>query len=201
MTTSRAERTSRGLVVAALASFVAIFSHTVADGGSVPVLGVVLALVFAAPVCIALTGRRLSWVRLSTAVALSQFAFHGLLVAGLGGGSFSFGGAAHLHRAGVIAQRLASDAPSSVLHADHGGGAMWIAHACAALVTVLAIGAGERALVAILGLGRLRRVAALLDWAPRAVGAPRPLLAAWRRTAPRLAVLTEMRRRGPPLAA
>ncbi len=78
---------------------------------------------------------------------------------------------------------------------------MWIAHACAAVLTVLAIGVGERALVAILGLARLQRVAALFDWSPRPEGDPRPVLAAWRFIAPRLTSLTEMRRRGPPRAA
>ena len=201
MTSSRAERTSRGLVVAAVATFVAVFSHAVADGGSVPVLGVLLALAFAVPVCVALAGRKLSWIRLALAVVASQFAFHGLLLIGLGGGSFAFGSAAHLHDSRALAQRLAVDGSEMVLHSDHAGGAMWLAHACAAVVTVLAIGVGERALIAILGLGRLRRVAALLRWAPAAHGDPRPLLAAWRFTAPRLTSLTELRRRGPPRAA
>lgn len=201
MTSSRAERTSRGLVVAAVASFAAIFSHAVADGGSVPVLGVLLALVFAVPVCVALAGRSFSWSRLALAVAASQFAFHGLLVIGLGGGSFTFGAAAHLHDAGSLAQRLAAEGSSVLPHGDHADGAMWIAHACAAVVTVLAIGAGERALIAILGLGRLRRVAELLRWAPSVDRVPRTPLAAWRSGAPHLTTLSDMRRRGPPQAA
>ncbi|GAA2186916.1 hypothetical protein GCM10009786_09600 [Leucobacter alluvii] len=201
MTSSRAERTSRGLVVAAIASFIAVFSHAVADGGSVPVLGLLLALVFSAPVCIALAGRRLSWTRLALAVGASQFAFHGLLSLGLGGGSFALGAGGHQHELVQSAQVLPFGGAEAAVHLEHGGHAMWIAHACAAVLTVLAIGVGERALVAILGLARLQRVAALFDWSPRPEGDPRPVLAAWRFIAPRLTSLTEMRRRGPPRAA
>lgn len=166
-----------------------------------PVLGILLALVFSAPVCIALEGRKFSWTRLALAVGASQFAFHGLLTLGLGGGPFVLGAGGHRHEPGGAVQPLPLGSADTVLHLEHAGHTMWIAHACAAVMTVLAIGVGERALFAILGLSRLRLIAALFDWAPRTEGDPRPVLAAWRFTAPRLTSLTEMRRRGPPQAA
>lgn len=205
MLSTRADRTGRGVAAAAIATFVAAFSHSVANAEPAPVLGVLLALVCAVPVCIALAGRTLSWVRLACAIGISQFAFHGLLQMGLGGGAFSVGSATHAH--GAATQALlsgASEADSAAgvaSHAGHTSAAMWFAHVLAAVITVLAVGAGERALVAILGLGRLRRVAELFAWLPAFAGARRAPLAIWHFTGASLACLAEIRRRGPPLAA
>lgn len=204
MESTRGERAGRGLIAAGVATFVAAFSHSLADGSPAPLLGVLLALVLAAPVCVALAGRSLSWARLSIAVGASQFAFHGLLLVGLGEGSFGWpaSGAAHLHAAAAaMTSTAASPALEAVAHTEHATPAMWIAHVCAAVITVLALGAGERAVVAILGLVRLARVSALLRWSPRAFGDPEPIPETWRLSMPRLAVLTVMRLRGPPVAA
>ncbi len=83
MRTSRAVRAGRGVAAAAFATFAASVSHALADGTPPPAVGVLLALTIAVPLCVALTGRRFSWLRLALAVAGSQFVFHALLQVGI----------------------------------------------------------------------------------------------------------------------
>ncbi|SFR63279.1 hypothetical protein SAMN04488591_2597 [Microbacterium azadirachtae] len=198
---TRAGRTVRGLIAALVATFVASVSHSTADGAPAPLIGMVLALLFAAPVCIALAGRRLSWIRLSLAVGLSQIAFHGLLLIGVGSGSGSVtpGLGAHLHGT-ELAGALGTTAVDAG-HALHLQPAMWVAHAIAAVLTVLALGRGEQALRALLELTGWNLVARLLLAAPapahRGTAAPSVRVPVLRS----LFSLTVVSRRGPPLAA
>ena len=168
---TRAGRTYRGLIAALVATFVASVSHSVADGEPAAMIGIVLALVFAAPVCIALAGRTLSWLRLSIAVAASQFAFHGLLLVGVGSGSGSHPLGTHLHGADLAGALGTTALHAGAGHPDHAQPAMWIAHAIAAVLTVLALGRGERAIRALLELTGWNLVAVLLTGEPPA-GAP-----------------------------
>ena len=200
---TRAGRTVRGLIAALVATFVASVSHSTADGTPAPLIGMVLALLFAAPVCIALAGRTMNWIRLSLAVGLSQFAFHGLLLIGVGSGSGSgsvtAGLGGHLHGAD-LAGALGSTAvgPGHALHLQP---AMWIAHAIAAVLTVLALGRGEQTLRALLELTGWTLVARLLTSPPmpthRVPAAPSALAPVLRSGF----VLTVVSRRGPPRAA
>lgn len=198
---TRAGRTVRGLIAALVATFVASVSHSTADGALAPAIGMVLALLFAAPVCIALAGRRLSWIRLSVAVVLSQFVFHGLLLIGVGSGSGSAttGLGGHLHGAGLAAALGTTTVDAG--HALHLQPAMWVAHAIAAVLTVLALGRGEQTLRALVALTGWALIARLLTAAPAPVhripSAPRAALAVLRS----LFALTAVTRRGPPLAA
>ncbi|SDM13451.1 hypothetical protein [Microbacterium azadirachtae] len=198
---TRAGRTVRGLIAALVATFVASVSHSTADGAPAPLIGMVLALLFAAPVCIALAGRRLSWIRLSLAVGLSQIAFHGLLLIGVGSGSGSVtpGLGAHLHGT-ELAGALGATAVDAG-HVLHLQPAMWIAHAIAAVLTVLALGRGEQALRALLELTGWSLVARLLLAAPapahRGTAAPSVRVPVLRS----LFSLTVVSRRGPPLTA
>lgn len=195
---TRAARAWRGILAAVFATFVAALSHSAAAGHAAPILGVVLALTVALPVCVLLAGRRLSWFRLSLAVAVSQFVFHALLQVGVG-----------------YVGRVASDSPA-VMHLHDAmptmipaldahvmaTPAMWVAHAFAAVLTIAAFGAGERALRALLDLLGWSLVARLVEWRPRAqahrilVGRPRGV-----DVRPSLPVLSVAPRRGPPLAA
>ncbi|WP_336658650.1 hypothetical protein [Leucobacter sp. USHLN153] len=200
MLSSRSDRAGRGVLAAVIATCAAAASHSLADGRPAPLLGVLLALVFALPLCVGLAGRRPSWLRLSVAVGLSQFAFHGLLLLGLGGGAFSFAGSPSQHAAhasGLVAPSTSGAIAPHVAHEP----VMWLAHACAAAVTVLALGAGERALVALLGLARLSRVDALFSW--RSAEAPPSRAVSHTRETPMLllALLTSVLRRGPPRTA
>lgn len=191
----RARRAVRGVSAAVLATFVATVSHSVAAGDLPAVLNVVLALSLASPLCIALVGRTASWWRLTAAIATSQLLFHTLLALDLSGGIVS-SGAAHEHTGAVAL------AASAHVHGLTGTESpwMWVAHAFAAAVTVVALGSGERALRAVGGLlsDTFRALAPLAAPLPRV--APRvrpepPLLTVG------MTVLSVMRHRGPPLAA
>lgn len=187
----RARRAVRGVSAAVLATFVATLSHSVAAGNLPAVLNVVLALSLASPLCIALVGRTASWWRLSVAITASQLLFHTLLALDLSGP------VAVAHQHGAVA--LAASGHAHGLTGTESPW-MWVAHAFAAAVTVLALGSGERA---------LRAVAGLLSDTFRALvpfAAPRPRVAPRVRPEPPLltvgmTVLSVMRHRGPPLAA
>jgi hypothetical protein len=199
---SRAGRAWRGIAAAVFAVFAASVSHSAAAGDPAPVLGIVLALTVALPVCVLLAGRRLSWVRLGLAVAVSQFVFHALLQVGVGyvgrvapGGSAMPGmpAASHLH-----------DVMPAMLPAldEHRmtSPAMWIGHAIAAALTIAALGAGERALRALLELVGWSFAARAVE----GIAAPQvrriPVLAR-RAAVSSLSVLSVAPRRGPPVTA
>jgi len=163
------------------------------------VLGIVLAFVAAAPVCVALAGRRPSWLRLSLAVVGSQAAFHGLLAIGVGaptsGGMTPVPGhAGHL-------DAVLTAATSVHAMPAHTDAAMWLAHAVAAAITIAAFGRGEQALRLLLELVGRR----LCAWRPVALPATArvPRTRAFPRLIadPGLVVLSAVSRRGPPLAA
>lgn len=193
---TRAARAWRGILAAAIAVFVASLSHSAAAGHAAPLLGVLLALTVAVPVCVLLAGKRLSWPRLAVAVAVSQFVFHALLQVGIGDVGRVVPGtpaAPHMHDA------MPAMLPALDAHVMATPG-MWIAHACAAVLTIAAFGAGERALRGLLDLVGWSLVAVLVAWRPVARG--RRILApvadvALLTTLPLLSVAP---RRGPPLA-
>lgn len=190
--------------------FVAVLSHSIADGRPAPLLGILLTLVFAVPLCVALAGRELSWIRLSLAVGLSQFVFHGLLLIGItdptalpgaadAAVAASAQGAHAAHTAQALLPGIASVGPAA--HAAHASAGMWIAHLIGAAVTVAALGAGEQVLRALLDLFGWDRLLQVLSWVPSPQRTAVRIAAAWRFTAPKLVVLTEMRLRGPPIPA
>lgn len=183
-----------------MATFVALLSH-VSAGGAVPGwLGILIPFVLSLAVCTVLTGRRLSVWRLSAAVLLSQALFHTLFVLG----SFAVPGMGQEHHA----MHGMGDAPptSSVgtIDALHGDPAMWLGHAVAAAVTILALHRGERCVRALIELtrtlvGRLRIRLALVV-ADVEADAPRfssVACAQQRRPRQRL-FLRDIARRGPP---
>lgn len=188
----RGSRVARGAAAAVLSTAVALGSHLLAGAEAPGVLGVVVPLVFAVSVCTVLAGVRLSAVRLSVSVVTSQVLFHLLFVLGtVPAGTSAVTGAghdAHLGHGGHGAHEsmtLASVTGTQVTgttggagHAAHASVGMWLAHAGAAVLTVLALHRGEML------LRQLRRLAtAVLTWVlPR-------------RSAPCLLVLR--RRRGP----
>lgn len=196
----------RGALSALAATFVALFSHIV-GGGEVPgALGVVVPLVLSLFVCTLLAGRRLSVVRLSIAVGVSQTLFHTLFI--LGTPPVSTGGSSapvspHAHHATM--PMFVTDTTISAVQADAW---MWAWHAIGAAITVAVLHRGERS------LERLARVAGWLrDWfafptyvpriAPLSVVKDRPSPAM--EVAPRWTVLARAAtsvqvRRGPPVA-
>lgn len=162
MPQSRVIRTLRGLVAAAVATFVALLSH-VAGGGQMPgPVGVVVPLVLSVFLCVLLSGRRLSLWRLSISVALSQLLFHGLFILGTTTSTVvSAGSGAHAGHSITMVMTspgMSHSGPDSIW--------MWVAHAVAALVTVTALHRGETTIAALLAftgyvLARFTRTLAL----------------------------------------
>lgn len=142
--TSRAIRTLRGGIAAAVAIEVALLSHVLAGGAAPDALLVALTFVVSWIVCLALAGRRLSLVRLALAVGLSQFAFHAAFsLLGTPQAAAASGGA-HAHHAMTMD---AAPHATAMVAADP---LMWAAHALAAVVTIAALYRGERAVRALL---------------------------------------------------
>lgn len=148
---ARSTRVARGLSAASVAVFMAALSHVAAGGGAPAVLGLVIAGAFSVVVCVLFTLRRPSLPLLAVSVALSQFAFHLLFGVGDRGGS-GLSVATQLHGDHVMTT-LVPDASASALH-QHDGGSMWVAHALAAVLTVVVLRRGETALRRLLALGR-----------------------------------------------
>ncbi|QJU55404.1 hypothetical protein SCB71_20515 [Herbiconiux sp. KACC 21604] len=154
---TRSTRVVRGLGAASVAVFMAALSHVAAGGGAPAVLGLVIAGAFSMVVCVLFTARRPSLPLLAVSVALSQFAFHLLFGVGDRGGS---GLSVATQRHGDhVTTTLVPDGSSAALH-HHDGGAMWVAHAMAAVLTVVALRRGEFALRRLLALGRAGLAAA-----------------------------------------
>ncbi|ALJ19834.1 hypothetical protein AOA12_07905 [Microbacterium sp. No. 7] len=153
MRASRAPRVARAALAASIATFAALLSHVVAGGALPGPLGIAVPWVLSLAVCTMLAGRRLSLVRLSASVAVSQTLFHVLFVVGAADGLPALG--AHAHHSPVV---LAAASPSLV-PADP---AMWLGHAVAAVVTVAVLHRGERTVLAL-----LRAAAGLAAWLRR----------------------------------
>lgn len=119
----------------------ALLSH-VAGGGAMPgMLGIVVPLVFSTLVCVLLAGRRLSMVRLSISVAVSQLLFHTLFVLGAAQGvSTSTGMSGH---AAHNAQVSLDAATVPMMHGGHAGAGMWVAHVVAGIITIAALHRAE----------------------------------------------------------
>ena len=133
---TRWARVIRGLVASGVATLVAALSHFLAGGGVPNAASIAVILTFSALVSIALTGRRLSLLRMSLAVVVSQFAFHALF-ATIGGATGSV-----VHSGGHAMHGVIEVAPT-VGH--HTSAAMWFAHALAAAATIVVLRRGEAA--------------------------------------------------------
>ena len=194
----RAARAGRGLAAASLATFVATLSHASVAAQVPPLVNIVLALCLAAPVCVALAGRSLSWWRLGAAVVLSQGLFHALLALDLQSGGATVAG----HHGGVaVLLDATASAHSPDAHASDNPW-MWAAHAVAAIVTVVALGRGERAIQAITRfvVAALRALRPFRGLEPE-TGDAANLAPASPLLPQAMTVLSPMRHRGPPLAA
>ncbi|PRB10713.1 hypothetical protein CQ047_06295 [Microbacterium sp. MYb72] len=169
---SRKPAVLRGFAASSLAIFAALAGH-LTGGGTMPgPLGILVPWLLSLMVCVLLAGRRLSVVRLSLSVAISQLLFHVLFVLGTITPTGAVGG--HVH--GAPLQLSPTDGLSAAVAAD---GLMWFGHAIAAVVTILALHRGERLL-----LGLRERAELSIRWLRRRVDAlvampapPRPLAA------------------------
>jgi hypothetical protein len=148
--TTRWARFARGWLAALFSTLVAAGSHTVAGGDSPGTLALVVALAFAGVTCIALTGKSISLPRLAAAVTLSQLAFHTLFSTIASTGSPA-AAAPHVH--GAATPLVVGDVATSAGH--HADGWMWLGHAVAAVLTVLALRYGEGAFWRLRSIARL----------------------------------------------
>ena len=152
---TRWARVVRGLVAATLATFVAALFH-VAGGGTAPSgLAVTLSLTFSGLAALALTGRRPSTWRLAASVVISQTLFHALFSLGAGGTRFvSADGMAHVHAGSHLIAMAGQQMRGSDVFPD--SPAMWLSHASAALVTIVALRFGEQAFWRLFETARIR---------------------------------------------
>ncbi|MFJ2543907.1 hypothetical protein [Microbacterium sp. NPDC087589] len=142
MTPSRKPAVVRGFAAASLATFAALAGHMTGGGQMPGALGIVVPWIFSFMVCVLFAGRKLSVIRLSISVAISQLLFHALFVLG----SIEPSGTAvgHVHGAPLVLPG-GTDLTGAVV-AD---GTMWVGHLLAAIVTVLVAHRGERMLLAL----------------------------------------------------
>ena len=189
---ARRTRVIRGVLAAAVSTFAAAFSHGVASAEAPSVAALAAASVLAVFVCIALAGKATP-LRVAGAVVLSQAGFHALFA--LAPAATGTVGTAHGSHAMVT---VTTDA---VAHAHAApDAAMWLGHAVAAVVTILALVRGERSVVSILDSLRLT-VSALLG-AIRAlpIRTPARTVPDWLPVSSATTALlpSSVRRRGPP---
>ncbi|MDT0157921.1 hypothetical protein Q9R19_09825 [Microbacterium sp. ARD32] len=196
MRPSRRTPLLRGFVGANVATFVALASHVWVGGGMPGMLGIAVPWILSLTVCTLLAGRRLSVVRLSASVLVSQLLFHALFV--LGSITPQGGIRPHVHGIAPI-----SFGDAAALAPQDAG--MWLAHGAAAVLTVLLLHRGELIARALLALARDVRA-----WFARTVRPLEPvrirpsLRPRWTAlVAPRVQAvpLAGLRWRGPPLAA
>lgn len=144
---ARSARALRGTAATAVATVTAAAAHTLAGGGAPAPLLVGAVIVLAAPLAVALAGRTPSLWRTAVAVVAAQLLLH--VAFALTAGLDPVSAAAHAHHTllpsgPVDGVAIVPDLP------------MTFAHACAALVTILAVHRGERILRAVgRGLARL----------------------------------------------
>lgn len=149
---SRAARTARGVIGAALSTVLAAASHSLA-GGEISAFAVLATAIIALPFCVALAGRVESVWRVGLAVGASQFLYHWAF-AGIGV-TTALSGASKLP-SGSHAAHLASleRFVPNVVEAGSADTLMWALHAVAAVVSTVLVVRGERA---VLALGRTIR--------------------------------------------
>ena len=134
---------AKGLSAAAVATFVALFGH-VAGGGAIPgAWGFVAPLILSSALCVLIAGRRLSLLRLTISVALSQVLFHFLFVLGTGSS------------ATAVASTHEHHGTAATLVVSHSAATMGIGHVVAGAITVAALYFGERVIRSLLELVRL----------------------------------------------
>jgi len=184
---SRWARVARGVTAAGFAVFVAALSHVGVGGNAPSPFGTLVCLVISGMLCTILTGRAPSTWRLTLAVGASQLLFHGLF-SGMG--------------TPVVAAHHMGAMPMDAVGTDHHtSAAMWLAHAMAAVLTVVALRYAGSAFWGVADTARLL-FTRFTDRLVPVVPAPRRFAAVADRTSlPRdlALLLSSMRHRGPPM--
>ena len=192
--TARQMRAARGVAAAAVTTIVAATAHTLGGAGAPSPLLLAGATVMAAPLAIALIGRRPSVVRTSAAVLTAQAVFHVVFALFGDGDGIVYGPMDHASH--HVAMSMAPGATAA--HGLLPDAPMLGAHLVAALITIALLHRGEGLLRALArGVRRLLpaiAVAAVPHRAGAAVvrGENRPL--------PLSTFRFDLSRRGPPLS-
>ncbi len=160
-------------------------------------LGILVPWMLSVIVCTLFAGRRLSAVRLSISVAMSQFLFHVLFVLGTITPTATTSG--HMHG---MAMTLPTGTP--VTEAVLADSSMWCGHAVAAALTIVVLHRGERMLVQLCALSRnlgvwLHQRLGLVFFSPAPVERARTRFATEEERLPLSPWREVTRRRGPPL--
>ncbi|QEO09712.1 hypothetical protein [Protaetiibacter larvae] len=193
----RAARLARGTLLGTVATLVAALSHSGA-GGTVPApIALLVGGMFASLVGTIAVGRtsarRTPLMRTALGVAVGQLAFH-LGFSLLGGAGTVVGHGGHHHDTIVAIVADPDDALA------HGGGAMWLAHLAAGVLTVLYLRHLERRVWLLLEHAAVRALRALALRLPTPASAATPFAAS-----PTVRLLPAplrgaVARRGPPAA-
>nr|WP_274637516.1 hypothetical protein [Microbacterium bovistercoris] len=198
---SRSARAVRGVTAALVTALVAATAHTFAGGGAPSPLLVGIAVILAAPLAVALVGRRGSAVRTAAAVAAAQGVFHLAFALFADPGAVTYTAAPGMvgHAAAHTTMTMTT-LHGAGSHDMSPGSPMILAHLVAALVTFALLWRGERMLRALgRGIRRLVPLLVIAPWRPevrRRIGDVLPDIPVLRsRRAPVVAG------RGPPLAA
>ena len=210
---ARWARVARGWSLAAFATFVAALSHTLAGGDPPGLLAIAVSMAFSGLLCIAVAGRKDSLWRVIASVAAAQAVLHLLFSLGMSSTGSSAAprptGAAS-HHAPAVPSATSLNASTEGLLAAHSAVhfAAWmiLAHLVAAVITIVAVRHGDRAMKLIgrvisLQLRALTHVAETPVLPPDGDSAsrmPAPVLTLSRELA---LVLSSLRYRGPPLDA
>ncbi len=154
---ARAQRLARGWIVGLVATTVAAVSHSLAGGYRPGLLSFGTALIFAGMLGTIVIGRRPSLPRMIVAVGVSQLAFH-LLFSLLGSGASASPAGSGM--SGMAAMGTPTPSPALVTpgHDHFADPGMWVAHAIAAVLTILFLRHAELAVWGM--LARLGRVLA-----------------------------------------
>lgn len=159
---ARRAQAVRGFAAASVAVVVSSAAHTLSGGGPPPAWLLVAIALLAAPVAVALVGRRRHLVGLGAAVVLAQGLLH-VAFATVGTTAPLTHSGEHVHTAAIP---LAATSP----HGIHAASGMYFGHLVAAVVTIVLLAHGERMLVAV-GRGILL----LLSHVPAVCAGPRRL--------------------------
>ena len=205
---TRWARVARGFIAALFSTFVAVCSHILAGGSAPSLVGLALCLAFSTVLCTLLAGTSLSLLRLSASVALSQFAFHGAfsLLTDAAPGSTPTMPSMDPHYGGEMIVHIDALSPTTTATMTTDA-QMWLCHAVAAIVTIVAFRFGELAFWGLIELTRLcisglciTRLVATAPPIQATASVPPNVVAAERAQLPRTVeqVISALRHRGPP---
>ncbi|WP_430593245.1 hypothetical protein [Humidisolicoccus flavus] len=165
-------------VAAVTATCIALISHLLGGGAMPGLLGIVIPLILAMPVCLLLAKLRNSVARLGLSVTVSQFLFHTLFVFGAQRAtapSAAPAASSHDHSGHAAFSAATSDLATGASHSGHDGPLMWVMHALAAVVTTLILAHGEAILVAF---ASVKQIAAALFLRRTRLHEPLPIASA-----------------------